>query len=192
MKKASTLKVSAQLRKLTELNTVRQNDTRWSSTYQMTEQFFRIRAELSAISDSLPCLLPTHVECDIMRKGFVHLEQFHQVTVMLQKEGITLLEVRDLFEEVMEDYPELGGHLSKDSKIVVNPVFEQAVLKLSKNLVLWNSKVYHAYCCPMCMMLMTTMLLISHYLMLVVARQEMVVQLCCSRNLRMHRSSNLV
>ena len=102
---------------------------------KMIEQFFRIQAELSVISNLLP-LLPTHVECDIIRKGFVHLEQLHQVTVMLQKEGITLLEVRKLFEEVMEDYPELSGHLSEDMKIVVNPVFERAVLKLSKNLVL--------------------------------------------------------
>jgi hypothetical protein len=36
----------------------------------------------------------------------------------------------------MEDYPELGGQLSVDSKIVVDQVFERAVLKLSKNLAL--------------------------------------------------------
>jgi hypothetical protein len=36
----------------------------------------------------------------------------------------------------MEDYPELVGHLSADSKIVVDQVFELAVLKLPKNLTL--------------------------------------------------------
>lgn len=59
---------------------------------------------------------------------------------MLQTEGITLVEVQDLFDEVLEDYPELCGHLSVDSKIVVNPVFEKAVLKLSKNLTLSDAE----------------------------------------------------
>ena len=39
MKKASTpLKVSAQLRKLTSLQPVKENDTRWSSTFDMLER----------------------------------------------------------------------------------------------------------------------------------------------------------
>jgi len=58
----------------------------------MIERFLRIQAELSAVSDLLP-LLPTHFECYILQKGFAHHEQFHQVTVMLQTEGVTLVEV---------------------------------------------------------------------------------------------------
>ena len=55
MKKASTpLKVSAQLRKLTSLQPVKENDTRWTSTFNMLERFFRIQAELSAVSDLIP------------------------------------------------------------------------------------------------------------------------------------------
>jgi hypothetical protein len=135
MKKASTLKVSAQLRKLTTLQTVRENDTRWSSTFEMVARFFRIQTELSAVSDLLP-LLPSLLECDILGKGFVHLTQFNEVTVMLQKEGITLLRVRELFNSVMFDYPELAGHLAPDAKIVVNPVFERAVVQISAGMVL--------------------------------------------------------
>ncbi len=86
MKKASALKVSAQLRKLTSLQPVKENDTRWTSTFNMLERFFRIQAELSADSDLIP-LIPTLIECSLLTRGFEHLEQFRAVAIMLQKEG---------------------------------------------------------------------------------------------------------
>jgi hypothetical protein len=46
------------------------------------------------MSDLLP-LLPTYVNGNMLQKGFTHLEQFYQVTVMLQTEGVTLVEVCD-------------------------------------------------------------------------------------------------
>jgi hypothetical protein len=54
MKKVSTLKVSAQLCKLTKSNPVKQNDTRWSSIYEMIELFLSLQAEFSAMSDLMP------------------------------------------------------------------------------------------------------------------------------------------
>ena len=131
MKKASTLKVSAQLRKLTALQTVKDNDTRWTSVFNMTTRFFRIQKELSAIQDLLP-LLPTLVEVDVLEKCYVNLKKFHQINMMLQKENITFLTVRDIFDTVMDDFPELSGHLAADAKIVANPIFERAVVKIAK------------------------------------------------------------
>jgi hypothetical protein len=114
---------------------VRENDTRWSSTFEMVARFFRIQAELSAVSDLLP-LLPSLLECDLLRKAFIHFTHFNQVTVMLQKEGITLVRVRELFDSVMVDYPELAGHLAPDASIVVNPIFERAVIQISRGMSL--------------------------------------------------------
>ena len=48
MKKARTQKVSAQLQKLTSLQTVKDNDTCWSSVFTMITSVFRIQKELSA------------------------------------------------------------------------------------------------------------------------------------------------
>ena len=104
MKKASTLEVSAQLRKLTALQPVKDNDTRWSSVFTMTTRFFRIQKELSAIKDLLP-LLPTLVEVDVLEKCYVHLKKFHDINIMLQKEKITFLKVREIFDTVMDDFP---------------------------------------------------------------------------------------
>ena len=42
MKKASTLKVAAKLKKSTKYATVRENDTEWSSSFHMVRHFFRI------------------------------------------------------------------------------------------------------------------------------------------------------
>ena len=57
MKKASTLtKVNAQLRKLSTLQTVKGNDTRWTPVFDMSTRFFNIQKELSSIQDLSPLL----------------------------------------------------------------------------------------------------------------------------------------
>lgn len=105
MKKASTLKVSAQLRKPTTVRTVRENDTRWSSTVMMVARFFEIQRELSAVPDLIP-LIPNLLEIDLLAKAFVHLQAFNKITVMLlQEEGITFVGVRDIFDSVLIDCP---------------------------------------------------------------------------------------
>ena len=73
MKKASTLKVSAQLRKLTTLQTIRENDTRWSSTFTMVKRFFQIQQELSAVPDLIP-LIPNLLGSRPLGKGLCALE----------------------------------------------------------------------------------------------------------------------
>jgi hypothetical protein len=78
MKKASTLEVSAILRKLTALQPVKDNDTRWSSVFPMTTCFFCIQKEMSAIKDLLQ-LLPTLVEVNVLEKCYVHLKKFHDI-----------------------------------------------------------------------------------------------------------------
>jgi hypothetical protein len=70
----------------------------------MCERFSRIQTELSAVADVRP-LLPSFDECDILSKAFEHLEHFHDITIMLQNEDMTFLHVRDIFDNVMLDYP---------------------------------------------------------------------------------------
>lgn len=131
MKKASTLKVNAQLRKLTTLNTVKANETRWTSVFDMTTRFFRIQKELSAIQDLFP-LLPTLVEINLLEKAYVHLKKFHSINKTLQEEAISFLRVREIFDTVLGDYPELDSHLAPDAKIVNYPLFEGAVVKIAE------------------------------------------------------------
>ena len=83
MKKASTLKVASKLRELTSYATVRENDTRWSSTFQMIDRYLRIQNELSSVVDLLS-LLPNRLEVDFLTRAHMSMKQFDSVTLMLQ------------------------------------------------------------------------------------------------------------
>jgi hypothetical protein len=135
MKKASTLKVASKLRQLTAYHTVRENDTRWSSTFQMIDRFLKIQGHLSQLTE-LHALLPNLIELDVLSHSHVSLAKFNTVTVMLQKEGITFLQVREIFDAVMEDYPVFTGYLGDSAKIVENKMFEKAVVKIAKGVQL--------------------------------------------------------
>ena len=135
MKKASTLKVASKLRQLTAYHTVRENDTRWSSTFQMIDRFLKIQGHLSQLTE-LHALLPNLIELDVLSRSHVSLAKFNTVTVMLQKEGITFLQVREIFDAVMEDYPVFTGYLGDSAKIVENKMFEKAVVKIAKGVQL--------------------------------------------------------
>ena len=57
---------------------------------------------------------------------------------MLQEEGITFLQVQEIFDTMLEeDYLELIGHLATNAEIVENVEFERAVAKIgAKGLIL--------------------------------------------------------
>jgi hypothetical protein len=133
MKKASTLKIAAKLRKLTAYSTVRKNDTRWSSTFQMLSRFFKIQQQLGVIVELLD-LLPTHVEIDILSKALRSLSKFNPITVMLQRDGISFVEVQQIFDAVLVDY--LDHHLGDKASIVESPAFENAVMRIASGLPL--------------------------------------------------------
>jgi hypothetical protein len=90
MKKASTLKNSAELRNYTELVVVKENATRWSSTFNMIQRFITIKPHLEQL-ESLAEFMLSCVEVNTLLSSFTHLKRFNEVTVALQKEGITLL-----------------------------------------------------------------------------------------------------
>ena len=89
MEKASTLKIAAQLRELTSYCTVRENDTRWLSTFESVQQFLKIQTQLSGIVELL-LLLPNHLEIAYLTNAFESLKKFDSVTLMLQREGCLL------------------------------------------------------------------------------------------------------
>ena len=97
MKKACTLKIASQLRDLTDYAAVRDNDTRWSSTYNMLKRFLNIKTELSAIVELLT-LFPNHLEVDILSRACETMKKFDSVTIMLQRDGMTFVESREIFD----------------------------------------------------------------------------------------------
>lgn len=131
MKKAATLKVSARLRQLTKLAVVRENATRWSSTYEMINRYFKIQTQLSALVELLE-LLPTPIEVDTLSRGFRCLQNFQAITIMLQRDGIPFTEVRGIFNLLCVDFPEMSHHLGATSHLVVDPDFEAGIMRIGK------------------------------------------------------------
>ena len=106
--KAATLKVSAKLRQLTKLAVVRENATRWLSTYQMIDRYLKIQMQLSALVELLT-LLPTPIEVDTLSRGFKCLQKFQDITIMLQRNGIPFSEVRGIFNLLIIDFSRNGA-----------------------------------------------------------------------------------
>jgi hypothetical protein len=131
MKKAATLKVSAKLRQLTKLAVVKENATRWSSTYQMIDRYFKIQMQLSALVELL-ALLPTPIEVDTLSRGFKCLQKFQDITIMLQRDAIPFTEVRGIFNLLVVDFPEMDFHLGTTSRLVINPDFESGIMRIVK------------------------------------------------------------
>jgi hypothetical protein len=131
MRKASTLKVSAQLRKPLSLHTVKESNTRWSSTFNMVARFFQIQTELSADA------------CGIQSvgKGLCSSQAFQPNHGLAARGGNNMLRVQEIFDTMLEeDYPELSGHLAADTEIVENVEFERAVVKIAKGLILTEER----------------------------------------------------
>ncbi|ETN06302.1 hypothetical protein PPTG_13659 [Phytophthora nicotianae INRA-310] len=142
MRKPRTLKQAAKLRTKTPLMPVLRQATRWSSTFAM------LKPDDEEISDLLPSRM-THRKLDGVLS---ELRCVKSVSKMLQSEGLTLLDARDLFDGLLEARPSMARYLiqvafntylqmsnqnvcvhytlAPNADIVHSPEFEAAVVKV--------------------------------------------------------------
>ena len=138
MLKMSSLKKSGALRKLTPLRPVLRNKTRWSATFEMVKRYTVLQQFIPQTDlDLMPYLL--RVDENSQVQGLlINLEQIESVTKVLQEEDqpVTLSDIRDLFDALIEEFPAMKTHLAKNAVIVANRCFEDAVVlkTSSKNL----------------------------------------------------------
>jgi len=69
-------------------------------------------------------LLPMLVDVDTLSRGLKSLKNFDAITVLLQQDGIPFVKVRNIFNMLIEDFPEMEHHLGKRPPLVVDPNFE--------------------------------------------------------------------
>eukprot|EP00171_Calliarthron_tuberculosum_P002604 IDg2604t1 len=109
MLKLRNLIAAAKLRNLTHLRPKMRNVTWWSSSYEMLRRYQRLREFLPMLHlDSVDELTPNH------------------------RDDVTLVDVRILFDTVVEEYPETSARLKQDAGIVHDFVFESAVYKYGR------------------------------------------------------------
>ncbi|OWY98402.1 hypothetical protein PHMEG_00030847, partial [Phytophthora megakarya] len=110
MRKLRTLTQAAKLRysdffcylDKTPLMSVVRQDTRWASTFVMLKRYFRLREFLSADDEELADLLPSRMTHRKLEGMMSELRCVESVSKMLQSDGLTLLDARDLFDGLLE------------------------------------------------------------------------------------------
>ncbi|EQC28160.1 hypothetical protein SDRG_11436 [Saprolegnia diclina VS20] len=129
MVRLKTNKNRGYLRQHTHLAPKVQNATRWTSTFTMLERFMAIKDHLPFLRDVVD-LIPSPGAVVKVEQLIIACNEFHGYTLALQKDDINLLEVRQLFDELIKRYPVMARELAANAAIVKSPVFEAAVVKV--------------------------------------------------------------
>jgi len=128
-----TLKNAANLRYMHAPTAKLDNDTRWSSVYDMLKRYFQLHEVLQSITiPSVVRKIPSRQQHAELEELITCMQQLNSVTVELQRADVSLLEARVLFDGVMDLFPAMGHHLAEDAKILSNVDFERGILKVCK------------------------------------------------------------
>ncbi|ETI44632.1 hypothetical protein F443_10683 [Phytophthora nicotianae P1569] len=130
MRKLRTLKQAAKLRAKTPLVAVLRQDTRWSSTFAMLKRYCKLSECISADDEELADLLLSRGDHRKLDALLASLQDVASVSKHLQSDGLTLLDARVLFDELIKSHPSFTKYLAADADIVHSTVFEQAVVKV--------------------------------------------------------------
>jgi hypothetical protein len=136
MSKMKTQLIALALRPITSLKPITRNKTRWSSTFQMVERYFRFKQDevfrlLCEDVDDFEDYLLTVAEDRRLQALQKSLQDLYLITQKLQDPQLTFAQVRVLFDTVMAEYPTLNQYISTESGIVHSHNFEQALQKIS-------------------------------------------------------------
>lgn len=136
MPKYRTLSISARLRLHTHLKEKIENNTHRTSCFGVLRVYVKMEEDIRNIDSSgLDMLLPSTVQENIDNK-FELLSQLADVTNKVQKRDIAIAEVRIIFDNVLENYPETESQLASNAKIVAFGIFESAFDKIQQNSLL--------------------------------------------------------
>lgn len=131
----STLKIAGQLRKLSNLKPKFYNSTRWSGKYFMLKRFFQLLPFLNQLGSEITSLMFSEETKEEMEVLLAKLEKLNSVTLALQREDLNLLQGFLLFENVMNDFPDIKPHFypvnlppNMPARAVMPSSFESAII----------------------------------------------------------------
>ena len=135
MRLLCTLKQGGKLRKVTALQPVLRNKTRWSSTHEMIKRFFRLEPFLDKDDAHIAEHMPSPAEVVRLKKLQAQMEILESATKSLQETKLSLSDVRSIFEivnELIELPPSAARYLdvNQPNTISHSPAFENAIVKV--------------------------------------------------------------
>ncbi|KAG3235707.1 hypothetical protein PI124_g19266 [Phytophthora idaei] len=141
MKRLSTLKGRAVLRRVTTLTPIQRNTTRWSSTYEMVQRYVVLvecfrevdHGTVSTISEhNLDSVLHSCRDHEKTKTLLDDLTRLEGVTKTLQHSTVTMSATRRLFGQVMQSYPEMKARLSATAAIITYPALETGLVPIQR------------------------------------------------------------
>jgi hypothetical protein len=96
----------------------------------MLKRFFAIKDFIDASDRALAVNLPSGLEVVTLQEVMKDLEEFEVATKLLQDSKRTLLEVRGIFDSLLEKYPDMGYYISSDSTFVHSFEFENGIVQV--------------------------------------------------------------
>jgi hypothetical protein len=108
---------------------VKQNDTRWSSVYEMAKRYFRIKNAIRTIP-TMAAFLPTASQTLRLKEAMTHLSNFQSVTKQLQSTEMDILDSHVIFDSILESYPSMQRYLAKNANIIHSNYFDTADIKI--------------------------------------------------------------
>jgi len=132
--KLRTLKNSGRLRSFTDLRPRLRCQTRWTGTYEMVDRYFALLPFIPGVAkfDDEVDELSTFNNKEVRQLNDLreNLTSLASVMLKLQSPALNLFQVRILFDGVITLFPEMEFHLGPNARIVHNPLFEGALIKL--------------------------------------------------------------
>jgi hypothetical protein len=143
MVRCRTIKNLAHLRNEMEgdfLKPILDNDTRWSSTFNMLRRYLQMADSIRAVANvgndrNVLDLIPTAAEEADIKLLLRELSEIDEITVKLQADDMNMSLTRSYFDQLM-GRPRYGSFMSKylarDAKIIESPDFENAIVKVMR------------------------------------------------------------
>ena len=131
MKALKTLKNSGKMRRLGMESTVIENETRWSSTYNMLARYFKLHKRIEENwDDEILGKMPTRIQYNHLEQITTMMVNLNAITKQLQKADLTMAEGRGLFQLAIEFVPIMETYLGIDADIVLDEDLENAIVKI--------------------------------------------------------------
>lgn len=144
MVKPRMISISARLRKPIALKPILDNVRRCSSSYFMLERYRKMCEYLSALGIAeVDFLLPNARHSREIEKCCTKLSDLNTITSCLQSESLSLADVRNIFETVIDEYPSMEGRIGTNSAFMDDSIFERGIEKIQQGRLADISSVEH-------------------------------------------------
>ena len=78
----------------------------------MLERFFKLKDFIDPMNVELAGLMPSAAELIRLKRLSEDMSKFQSITMQLQNDGISMYDVRILFDAVLTEFPGMSHHLS--------------------------------------------------------------------------------